>query len=78
MDTEQCFNLNSEFPGKLANWMADNNILCKILCIFGNSVQFTKFSEFCGITEWRNSGGMVYERVLVVYLGSFLITFSMC
>ena len=49
MDTEQCFKQNAEFPGDLGNWMADNNILCKILCIFGNSVQFTKFCEFCRI-----------------------------
>ena len=45
MDTEHSMKQNSEFSPELCCQEAKNIVSCKILHIFSNSAQFTKFCE---------------------------------
>ena len=45
MDTEQNMKQTSELSRELCCQEAKNIIFCKILCIFLNSAQFTRFCE---------------------------------
>ena len=48
MDTEESMKQNSKFVRELCCQEAENIVFCKILHIFSNSAQFTKFcKKFC-------------------------------
>ena len=54
MDTEQNMKQTEEFSRELCCREAKNVIFCKILCIFPNSVQFTRFCD--KISRAQNHG----------------------
>ena len=45
MDTEQSMKQNSKFSRELCCREAENIVFCKILRIFSNSAEFTKFCK---------------------------------
>ena len=63
MDTEQSMKQNSEISLELRCREAKNSIFCKILHIFSNSAQLTKFFEKfcdCRIAEfWQDCKNLV-------------------